>query len=77
MFDETNNSFSPSNHAEKIVIHEASRECLWSRSMTQHILKLCNILVQTKSPIILYEDNDACIAKLKGGYITGDQTKHI
>ncbi|XP_075084817.1 secreted RxLR effector protein 161-like [Nicotiana tabacum] len=26
-----------SNHAEIIAIHEASRECVWLRSMTQHI----------------------------------------
>jgi len=28
-------------------------------------------------PITLYEDNVACIAQLKGGYIKGDRTKHI
>jgi len=33
--------------------------------------------VQTKIPTILFEDNDACIAQLKGGYIKGDRTKHI
>ena len=26
---------------------------------------------------ILYKDNAACIAQLKGGYIKGDRTKHI
>ena len=26
-----------SNHAEILAIHEASRECVWLRSMTQHI----------------------------------------
>lgn len=29
------------------------------------------------APTILYEDNDACIAQPKGGYIKGDKTKHI
>ena len=33
--------------------------------------------MQTKTPTILYEDNAACIAQLKGGYIKGDRTKHI
>ena len=28
-------------------------------------------------PTILYEDNSACIAQLKEGYIKGDRTKHI
>ena len=66
-----------SNHAEIIAIHEANRECVWLRSMTRHVLKLCDLLMQTKSPTILYEDNFACIAQLKGGYIKGYQTKHI
>ena len=26
---------------------------------------------------ILFEDNDACIAQITGGYIKGDRTKHI
>ena len=33
--------------------------------------------MQTKIPTILYEDNAACIAQLKEGYIKGDRTKHI
>ena len=28
-------------------------------------------------PIVLHEDNAACIAQVKGGYIKGDRTKHI
>ncbi|XP_069148362.1 secreted RxLR effector protein 161-like [Solanum lycopersicum] len=28
-------------------------------------------------PTTMYEDNAACIAQLKGGYIKGDRTKHI
>lgn len=28
-------------------------------------------------PTLLYEDNAACIAQLKGGYIKEDKTKHI
>ena len=30
-----------------------------------------------KRSIILYEDNAACIAQLKGGFIKGDRMKHI
>ena len=29
------------------------------------------------SPTIIYEDNAACIAQVRGGYIKGDKTKHI
>ena len=30
-----------------------------------------------KTPTIVYEDNAACVAQLKGGYIKRDRTKHI
>ena len=29
------------------------------------------------APTIMYEDNAACIAQLKDGYIKGDRMKHI
>lgn len=32
-----------SNHAEIIAMHEASRECVWLRLLTQHIQKICNL----------------------------------
>ena len=66
-----------SNHAEILAIHEASRECVWLRSMTRHIQETCGLLSQKDTPTILYEDNAACIAQLKGGYIKGDRTKYI
>ena len=66
-----------SNHAEVIAMHEASRECVWLRMLTQHIQKICDLPSPEKMPTILYEDNAACIAQLKGGYIKGDRTKHI
>lgn len=42
--------------------------------MTQHIRFDCGM---TEAPTIMYEDNAACIAQLKNGYIKGDRTKHI
>ena len=65
-----------SNHAEIIVIHEASRECVWLRSMIHFIREKCGLECD-KVPTTLYEDNAACIAQLKGGFIKGDRTKHI
>ena len=65
-----------SNHAEIIVIHEASRECVWLRSMIHLIREKCGLKCD-KVPTTLYEDNAACIAQLKGGFIKGDRTKHI
>ena len=66
-----------SNHAEILALHEASRECVWLRSVIQHIQQNCGILFGKMNPTILYEDNAACIAQLKEGYIKGDRTKHI
>ncbi|KAF3672955.1 Aluminum-activated malate transporter 8 [Capsicum annuum] len=70
-----------SNHAEIIVIQEVGRECVWLRSMTQHIQEMCGLSVNKDIPTTLYGDNAAynaaCIAQLKGCYIKGDRTKHI
>ncbi|GJZ94435.1 secreted RxLR effector protein 161-like protein [Tanacetum coccineum] len=66
-----------SNHAEIMAIHEASRECVWLRNKTQHICRSCGISSENEAPTVLYEDNAACVAQLKEGYIKGDRTKHI
>jgi len=58
-----------SNHAELIAIHESSRECVWLRSITQHIQETCGLSLERDVPTILYENNAACIAQLKGIYI--------
>ena len=68
-----------SNHAEIIAMYEASRELVWLRNMTAHVLKESGLSVgqEKEEPMIIYEDNAACIAQLKEGYIKGDRTKHI
>ena len=45
--------------------------------MIQHIRKSYGLSSIKNKPIVLYEDNAACIAQVKGGYIKGDRTKHI
>nr|GEZ06644.1 retrovirus-related Pol polyprotein from transposon TNT 1-94 [Tanacetum cinerariifolium] len=65
-----------SNHVEVIALHEASRECVWLRSMTQLIVTSCG-LNKKKSPTIIHEDNAACVALMEKGYIKSDRTKHI
>ncbi|KAL0825275.1 hypothetical protein Bca101_048952 [Brassica carinata] len=65
-----------SNYSEILAIHEASPECVWLRSMTQHVRADCG-MAECKKPTVMYEDNAACIALLKDGYIKGDRTKHI
>ena len=66
-----------SNHAETITIHEASRECVWLRSMIHCIQEKCGLKKDVKLRTIIFEDNVACIAQLKGDFIKGDRTKHI
>ncbi|CAJ2646900.1 unnamed protein product [Trifolium pratense] len=65
-----------SNHAEVIALHEASKECRWLRSVTQHIQGTSG-LPTDKNPTILYEDNAACVTQMKEGYVKSDRTKHI
>ncbi|XP_048623909.1 uncharacterized protein LOC125592629 [Brassica napus] len=60
-------------------MYEASRELVWLRNMTGHVLKESGMAVgqEKEEPMIIYKDNAACIAQLKEGYIKGDRTKHI
>ena len=66
-----------SNHSEIIAIHEASRECIWLRSMIQHIQESCGLPFIKDNQTTLFEDHAACITQMKGGYIKRDRTKHI
>ena len=61
-----------SNHSEILALHEASCECIWLRSMIQHIQESCGLPFSKDNPTTLFEDNAACIAQVKGGYIKGD-----
>ncbi|GKC38619.1 hypothetical protein Tco_1051003 [Tanacetum coccineum] len=66
-----------SNHTKILVIHKASRECVWLRSVTQHIHESCGISSGQESSRVVHKDNAACIAQLKDEYIKGDKIKHI
>jgi len=46
------------------------------RSVTQHIQVTCELPVN-RDPTVLFEDNVACVAQLKEGFIKSDRTKHI
>ncbi|XP_074378179.1 glutamate receptor 3.3-like [Apium graveolens] len=41
-----------SNHAELLAIHEASRECIWLRSVIQHIRESCGISSISDNPTL-------------------------
>jgi hypothetical protein len=66
-----------SNHAELIALYNAGWECVWLRSMIQHIQEECVLESVRENPTVIYEDNTTCIAQIKEGYIKGDRTKHI
>ncbi|XP_070665177.1 secreted RxLR effector protein 161-like [Malus domestica] len=66
-----------SNHAEIFALHEASRECFWLREVMEHIRSNSGLISIVDLPIMIFEDNAACIEQLKKGYIKGDNTKHI
>ena len=61
-----------SNHLEILALHEATRECVWLKSMIQHIQKTCGLPSIRGNATKLHEDNNACIAQIKGGFTKGD-----
>lgn len=65
-----------SNHAEIITLHKASRECVRLRSISRNIQSSSRFFLNKESTI-LYENNDACVASMKEGYIKSDRTKHF
>jgi hypothetical protein len=64
------------NHSEIIALYEASRECVWLRRMINHIVQSCGISV-LNTPMIIFEDNSACVTQMESGYIKSNMTKHI
>ena len=45
-----------SNHAEILALHEASRECVWLRSIIQHVRQTCGLSVGKMKPVISRQD---------------------
>ena len=70
-------TITSSNHSEIIALHEASRECVWLRSVVHHIRNACGLPLITSVPTTIYEDSIACIEQIKEGYIKGERTQHI
>ena len=59
------------NHSELVAFHEAAREAVWLRNMNELIKKQCG-LDQDNKPIIIFEDNAACVAQVSEGFIKSD-----
>ena len=65
------------NDFEIIFLYEVGKECDWLTSVISHIQSICQMTPINNSPTLIYEDNVACVAQVRGGYIKGDKTKHI
>jgi hypothetical protein len=65
------------NHAELLAFHEAARECVWLRTLERIINQQCRIQEEEMKPMVIYEDNAACIRQMSSGFIKADRTKHI
>jgi hypothetical protein len=64
------------NQSKIIVLYEATQECVWLRRMIDHIHISCGIGA-FGSPIIIYEDNAACVAQMQMRHIETNYTTHI
>ena len=65
------------NHLELIEIHEASRECIWLRSMIRHIQESCGLPSIKASQITLFEDNVVALHRSKEVISKEIRIKHI
>jgi len=66
-----------SSHSEIIALYEAVRECVWLRSVIDHIRGSSGLSSTVNEPTCIFEDNAACIEQIKMGFIKGDNMKHI
>jgi hypothetical protein len=64
------------NHSEIIALYEAACVYAWLSRVIIHIQISCGI-EPIGSPIIIYEDNAACVAQMQSGYVKSNITKHI
>ena len=77
MFDEPNNScYVFKSCRDNSYLLSQSRVCMVVINDSTHSA-IMRSFCANKTPTIVYEDNAACVAQLKGGYIKGDRTKHI
>jgi hypothetical protein len=52
------------NHSKIIALYEASQESTWLCRVIDHIQISCGIGA-LESPMIIYEDNAACVAQMQ------------
>ncbi|BBH08880.1 transposable element gene, partial [Prunus dulcis] len=67
-----------SNHSEILALHEASRECVWLRSVIHHIRSTCALPSATDTPTILNETMQLVLLRSQEDIsrVTGPSTYH-
>jgi hypothetical protein len=63
-------------HAEIIALYEGTRQAYALKAMMDFVGTATN-LYQGTPPMVIHEDNEACIAQVQKGYSRTDATKHI
>ncbi|XP_074327076.1 secreted RxLR effector protein 161-like [Apium graveolens] len=66
-----------SNHAELLSLYEASRECLWLRTLVHHIRDSCGLSVNKRIPTTLYEDNEVSSCGLTGDFASTEKDRPL
>ena len=64
------------NHAELLAFHEAAREVVWLRTLERILNQQCKLRINDR-PIVIFEDNSACVRQMASGFIKIDRTKHV
>jgi hypothetical protein len=64
------------NYSKIIALYEASHECVWLHRIINHIIQSCGIGAM-EIPMIIFENNSACVTQIESGYIKSNITKHI
>lgn len=62
---------------QRLLHFMKSPECIWLKSIIQHIREKYDLSTIKDSLTVLDEDNAACITQIRGCYIKGDRTKYI
>ncbi|BBG93090.1 transposable element gene [Prunus dulcis] len=67
-----------SNHSEILALHEASRECVWLRSVIHHIRSTCALPSTTDTPTILMKTMQLVLLRSQEDIsrVTGPSTYH-
>jgi tellurite resistance protein len=63
-------------HSELIALYEGVREASWLHRVMMFV-ETSTGLTKKVMPIRIYEDNEACIAQVRKGFMKTDATKHI